>query len=357
MMPSQPQAPFPQNGQFSYTPQKKKSGGAALTISLVAVGAVILGVVGVAALGSTKHRVADTGYTYTPTSSTYTYSSDPNTPYNNATPPVSYTNTYTTNQDTTPTENDTTPTQEPAGPQPVFKMVDNPIFSQSSGLKHKGCLLPTWHSDPASAKTYFQTALGCLRNEWKPILDEYNLPFVEPILQVPATGGGSTRCSNDSSDSHEFAAYYCPDDNNLVMPYQSIQVDQFGKHPGDFLALIAHEYGHHIQTMSGIMGAYHKLADASANAKSLELNRRLELEAQCFGGLFMNYVNKSDGGKTSVTSTMQNDAYNNQDRGDHGKPPYTHGTDAHAVAWWRLGYSTGEIQQCDTWAASSADVA
>jgi predicted metalloprotease len=320
-----PRAPYPapQFQQYPMLPPKKSK--APLVLGLIAVGAVILGVIGVAAVGTTKNRVADANY------STYTPAPD------------------------TPTEDSSTPST-PTNGKAVLKLADNPLFSKSQSLHAIVCKLPQWQNNPTSASAYFQAALSCLNNAWKPVLTSLNLPFSPPHLQTPATGAGQSECVS-GADGDNFAAYYCPRDQQLVMPYTKLQVDEFGAHPGVYLAVFAHEYGHHIQQLTGISDAADTaMYDSGAsNDKSLELNRRLELQAQCFSGLF--FADGSKGAGTSITARNVNEGMSTQERGDQDGEPRTHGTSAHTSAWWSHGYKTGNLQQCNTWAATSTSVA
>jgi predicted metalloprotease len=239
------------------------------------------------------------------------------------------------------------------GPQPVLKLADNPLFVDDKPLTKVDCQLSTWHTDPASALKFYQSALVCLNNAWDPVLEADDLPVSAPQIQAPATGGGTSPCA---SGSEAFAAYYCGENDTIYMPYQTLQVDQFGNHPGVYLAVLAHEYGHHVQHLAGVMDAEGQEAyDATSDDAALELSRRLELQAQCFSGMFL----AATVGQGSVDQNIYTEAAQTQDRGDDNDPggPRTHGTNAHTSGWWLQGAQKDSTAQCNTWAASSADVA
>ena len=126
------------------------------------------------------------------------------------------------------------------------------------------------------------------------------------------------------------AAFYCSADNTLYMPFAGLQTEMYGAHPGVYLAVLAHEYGHHVQAMSGVLDTY---GEASYNAgvdteAGLELSRRLELQAQCFSGMFL----AATYGRGSVDDNILTEARTTQDRGDHNAGlPRDHGTDEHAI--------------------------
>jgi predicted metalloprotease len=150
------------------------------------------------------------------------------------------------------------------------------------------------------------------------------------------------------------AAYYC--DNNLYVPFHGLQIDQYGDNPGVYLALIAHEYGHHVQEVAGIMDAVWQqiYQDGQLSPAGLDLSRRKELQAQCFSGMFLGAVVDRGG---SITRDMYAKAWRDQDtRGDNTSGSHDHGTNAHYATWWRMGAQYNRITKCNTFAASAADV-
>src|SRR5690606_40087255 len=91
------------------------------------------------------------------------------------------------------------------------------------------------------------------------------------------------------------AAYYC--EAELFLPFAGLQLDQYQDNPGVYLALIAHEYGHHVQELAGIMdAAWRQIYQAGEGTpRAQEVSRRKELQAQCFSGLFLgSHVDRSE---------------------------------------------------------------
>lgn len=342
-------------GPGRYGSPKRSHAGLALGLSgggLVLVTLITIGIVGI-----TNHRqhVADVSYS-APSSSRETSS-----------PTTAATTTETTSRESTTsgtTERRTAessasetsqsaPTEE-AGPHPVYRLETNPLFTTSPktfGLVNRDCALSRWGSSPQAKERFFESGIACLNAVWQPVLEQAGLPFDAPSLSVPLHGGGSSPCS---TSGESFAAYYCGGNETIYMPLDNLQIDQYGAHPGVYLAVLAHEYGHHVQHLSGIMRASvqeQQQAGGSRTSGALIVSRRLELEAQCFSGVFVGSA------RGDVNQTIQNEGYQSQDRGDHNGGPRTHGTDAHSIGWWRLGYKTDRIAQCNTWAASAQDVA
>ena len=182
------------------------------------------------------------------------------------------------------------------------------------------------------------------------------LPFFTPNLAFPNGSSWSSPCGTQTLG--HIVAFYCGRDNTLYVPFAGLQTEMYGAHPGVYLALFAHEYGHHVQAMAGILEAYNRARYAKDNGNSgndagWELSRRLELQAQCFSGMFL----ASSSGRGDVDGNITHEAQNSQDRGDHNGPPLDHGTDDHTIGWWNQGFQRNSLAQCDTWLSSSADVA
>jgi predicted metalloprotease len=241
-----------------------------------------------------------------------------------------------------------------ASGQKVLRLGDHPVLlDPDAGLQNIVCDLPRWAGDQAAAEAFFTAATRCLNAAWQPFLTYYHLPFVAPQLHFPTTASFQTACGTIAVGVAT-AAYYC--DNNLYVPYRGLQIDQYGDNPGVYLALIAHEYGHHVQEIAGIMDAvWQKIYQSGqVSPAGLDLARRKELQAQCFSGMFLGAVVDRGG---SINRDMYAKAWRDQDtRGDNTSGSHDHGTNAHYASWWRLGAQYNRIAKCNTFTASSADV-
>ena len=320
-------------------------------MAIVLVAAVLVGVaaIGLSHLGGSR-PAADTGATATTSwkpDPTTTTSSPTRTTHRTVTPPP--TTSRRTSTSTTPEPPDTS--TEPAGPKAVVKLGDNPLFDLA-GLPATNCKLTRWSTDPAGSERFLRSAVTCLDAAWAPVLKAANLPFATPNLTFPS---GTTWNSPCGAVNHQrAAAFYCPQDSTLYMPFEGLDAKRYGAHPGVYLAVLAHEYGHHVQNLTGIESAYVQgTYSARSDDDRLELSRRLELEAQCFSGMFL----AATSGRGDVDGNITQEAQTTQDRGDHNGPPRDHGTDEHAEAWWNQGFQRNSLAQCDTWVSSSADVA
>ncbi len=230
---------------------------------------------------------------------------------------------------------------------------DNPLFAGDVGTPAVTCTLARWRTDPQSAAAFFASAMPCLAAAWQPVLQRAGLPFSPPALEAPA--GNSVGGPCNGSEGRSFAAFYCPKNHTIYMPFGALQTDQYGAHPGVYLAVFAHEYGHHVQALAGVEDAYwQRRYDAGADSDAgLELSRRLELQAQCFSGMFL----AATFGRGSVDRNLMQEASGTQDRGDHiAGAPRDHGSDAHTIGWWQQGADKNRTYQCNTWLANPNDV-
>ncbi|MFC4853905.1 neutral zinc metallopeptidase [Actinophytocola glycyrrhizae] len=335
--------------QHLLAPRKKSNTAALVGTLIVVVLFAAVALVGVIAMNGKGDSVADTGYGDEETTTTTTTSADhSSTSYETSTT----TTTTTTDEETT----DDSPTQTTrAGPQPVYALEDNPLFAGDVGTPAVTCDLAGWETSPAGAAAFFQSALPCLDAAWQPVMEYQGLPFFTPGLAFPEGTEWSSPCGDVSAGGGAVAAFYCSYDNTLYMPFAGLQTEMYGARPGVYLAVLAHEYGHHVQAMSGVMDTYWDARyDAGADSEAgLELSRRFELQAQCFSGMFL----AATYGRGSVDDDILTDARTTQDRGDHNPGmPRDHGSDEHAIAWWEQGAQRNRTYECNTWLSPPEDV-
>lgn len=236
----------------------------------------------------------------------------------------------------------------------ILELKNHPLMRDpEAGLPNLACTLPPWRDDPDAAKAFFRAATGCLNSAWEPMLRRHGLPFTPPDLLFPTGDTFPSECGTISVGIGT-AAYYC--EGELFLPYHGLQIEQYGDNPGVYLALIAHEYGHHVQEVAGIMDAVWEgiYAAGEHTEAGQELSRRKELQAQCFSGMFLgSHVDR--GG--SITRDMYNQAWEDQEtRGDDTSGGHDHGSNENYAAWWRAGAVDNRIVDCDTFAADSAEV-
>lgn len=245
----------------------------------------------------------------------------------------------------------TTPPQPPPGPQPVYALGDNPLFAGDWGFRNGPCSTSTWPFDLPHADVFYRELRACMDPEWKWLLDGRDLPWSSPGLVVAGRYVDSPCGDEDFADST--AAFYCSANNTIYMSTVSMSSGRYGNHDGVYLAVYAHEYGHHVQELSGISSEEwnQRVAVGADSPLGLELSRRSELQAQCFSGMFL-------GSRRGGTITQQelDLAWNDQERGDGQQPKRDHGSNEHSAAWWHHGSLTNRLRECNTWRADSSEV-
>ncbi len=158
--------------------------------------------------------------------------------------------------------------------------------------------------------------------------------------------------------------FYSPQDQKVYLDLSFFQelTDRFGA-PGDFAQayVIAHEVGHHVQRLLGILdqvsAAQGRLSEADAN----ELSVRLELQADFFAGIWAHYARNTlgvvDPGDVEealgAASAIGDDRLQQQSQGSVTPDSFTHGTSEQRVHWFRLGLETGDVSLGDTFSAGS----
>jgi uncharacterized protein len=225
----------------------------------------------------------------------------------------------------------------------------NPLLTDPNAtLVPANCPYAEWSTDEDTARAFFGSAEKCLEGAWQPVLAAAGLPFEPPTVHVSATTDGiSTPCTGSTSN---FAAFYCPANRTIYMPISQLQTDYYEDNWVVYLSVFAHEYGHHIQNLSGILlAANNERIDAGAQSPDgLELSRRVELQANCFDGMYL--VSSADGG--SLTAEQMSEARTDADnRGDQSGDMRDHGTPENGGRWFGLGVEHNRSAQCNTFTA------
>ncbi len=207
------------------------------------------------------------------------------------------------------------------------------------------------------ARVLVSKVLADTEQTWGAIFAAAGRTYEEPKL-VLFSQGVQTGCGFAESNVGPF---YCPADHKVYIDlsfYDELQ-NRFGA-PGDFAQayVVAHEIGHHVQTLLGIsernQAARQRASEAQANALSV----RQELQADCFAGIWAHNANQSrqilEAGDIeeglNAASAIGDDRLS---QGRASPESFTHGTSAQRVRWFKRGLDTGSLDQCDTFAATS----
>jgi predicted metalloprotease len=123
--------------------------------------------------------------------------------------------------------------------------------------------------------------------------------------------------------------------------------------------VIAHEVGHHVQNLLGVSGQVHNAQQRLSEREGNALSVRLELQADCFAGVWANRTNQREqileAGDVetalAAATAIGDDALQRQSRGTVVPDSFTHGSSEQRVRWFKRGLDKGDVQQCNTFEA------
>ncbi len=194
-----------------------------------------------------------------------------------------------------------------------------------------------------------QAILGCLGKAWSPLVIQSG-SYVEPPKLVAYSRTKSAEICGYPPPANS-NALYCPNDQTIYFDGQGyLEEGSRSWAEVDLLRMVSHEYGHHLQYLIGVGGLYDVRWRGESTASQLELTRRLELQATCFGAAFVG-VNKAALGLSGRRLADWNRMARWGDESDP-KGPRDHGS-AKSVRFWTDGaFKSGKAGSCNTWAAS-----
>ncbi len=220
------------------------------------------------------------------------------------------------------------------------------------GTQQSGQPVQSGASDEMRA--FVATVLADTEDAWTAILKGEGKDYPKPTLTL-FSGSVQSACGTASAATGPF---YCPGDQNVYIDldfYNELRT-RFGA-PGDFAEayVLAHEVGHHVQNVLGILPAVHereaRLSKSAANALSV----RTELQADCFAGVWAHHTEQEgilDPGDIdealTAASAVGDDRLQQQGQGYVVPDSFTHGTSKQRASWFRRGYDKGTIEACDT---------
>ena len=158
--------------------------------------------------------------------------------------------------------------------------------------------------------------------------------------------------------------FYCPADQKVYIDLSFYQ-DLKQRHgaPGDFAQayVIAHEVGHHVQTLLGISSEVQKAKRGLSEEAKNQLSVKQELQADCFAGIWGHHANRSrqllERGDVEegldAASAIGDDRLQKQSRGYVTPESFTHGSSAQRVHWFKVGLEKGSMSACNTFASRS----
>lgn len=216
------------------------------------------------------------------------------------------------------------------------------------------------HRPPADdhMAQFVSTILADTEDVWKEVFTQGGGTYREPKL-VLFRGSTPTACGQGQS---AMGPFYCPGDQKVYIDlgfYETLKT-QLGA-PGDFAQayVIAHEVGHHVQNLLGISNKVEQMRSRASAAESNALSVRLELQADCFAGVWANHANKArhllEQGDLeeaiNAAAKIGDDALQRSSGRAVVPESFTHGSSAQRQRWFANGINNGSIKACDTFSA------
>ena len=206
---------------------------------------------------------------------------------------------------------------------------------------------------------FVRTVLRYTEVTWTQIFKANGGTYSPPTLvlydgRTPTQGCGTGQAA--------VGPFYCPADRKVYLDTSFFNMmQQRFKVGGEFTQayVIAHEVGHHVQNLLGISSKVDAARQRASETESNALSVRLELQADCFAGVWAYHTNEAKQiieqgdveSALNAASAIGDDALQRQARGEVVPDSFTHGTSAQRVRWFKRGLETGSVQQCNTFEA------
>ncbi len=207
---------------------------------------------------------------------------------------------------------------------------------------------------------FVSAVLADTEDSWNELFRQVDKNYREPQL-VLFRQAVATACGTGSA---QIGPFYCPSDQKVYLDLSFFD-ELKSRHgaPGDFAQayVIAHEIGHHVQTLNGISEKVHKAKKSLSQVEANRLSVKQELQADCYAGIWAHDARRSrqilEAGDIeeglAAASAIGDDRLQKQARGYVTPDSFTHGSSKQRVAWFRKGLSEGTLKACDTFAAGA----
>lgn len=231
----------------------------------------------------------------------------------------------------------------------AFLMKDASYFTNA--VSQQGGQTVSHNTNPQQDQVaeFTSVILANLEDTWGKIFNQAGLHFRQPKLvlyrdQVQSACGFNTAASGP---------FYCPGDEKIYLDLSFLnELKRMGA-SGDFAFayVIAHEYGHHISNLIGTLPKVHRARQRLNQRDSNRLSILLELQADCFAGVWANYAGNQyqllEPG--DIQEGLQAAASVGDDALIGNRPEkFTHGTSQQRMQWLRAGMQSGNVGTCDT---------
>jgi predicted metalloprotease len=202
---------------------------------------------------------------------------------------------------------------------------------------------------------FVSVVLASTEDTWHEVFRNAGEQYQEPKL-VLFTSRVRSACGMASSATGPF---YCPGDQKLYIDlsfYDDLK-NRFGA-PGDFAQayVIAHEVGHHVQTLLGISAQVQQAKRGASKTQANAIQVRMELQADCLAGLWAHHADRKDNildpgdinEALGAAAAIGDDRLQRQAQGYVVPDAFTHGSSEERQRWFRIGFDKGRFDACNT---------
>jgi predicted metalloprotease len=202
---------------------------------------------------------------------------------------------------------------------------------------------------------FVSVVLRSTEEVWTQIFQERGAGYQQPRL-VLFTDATQSACGVGQS---AMGPFYCPADQKVYLDLSFFRDldSRFGA-PGDFAQayVVAHEVGHHIQTLTGVSERVHAMRQRAREREGNQLSVLQELQADCYAGVWGHYARRNqdllDPGDAEeglrAAAAIGDDRLQRQSQGRVAPESFTHGSSEQRMTWLRRGMENGRIEACDT---------
>jgi len=213
----------------------------------------------------------------------------------------------------------------------------------------------TFSPEEERLKEFMSVVLADTEDVWGELFQRSGQQYQQPTL-VLFSGAVQSACGFAES---AMGPFYCPADRKLYLD-MSFFNDLAQRHdaPGDFAQayVLAHEVGHHVQTLLGISEQVHAARQRASEVEGNALQVRMELQADCFSGVWAHHAHQArqilEPGDTeealAAAAGVGDDRLQRQARGYVVPDSFTHGSSEQRMRWFKRGLQSGDPGQCDT---------
>ncbi|MBP6015041.1 MAG: neutral zinc metallopeptidase [Alphaproteobacteria bacterium] len=214
-------------------------------------------------------------------------------------------------------------------------------------------------AEEAARSAFVKVVLADTEDTWNGIFQAAGKQYPAPTL-VLFRNAVESACGFAQSAAGPF---YCPGDQKVYLDL-SFYDEMAGKlgAKGDFAFayVVAHEVGHHIQTVLGTSGKVNAARQRASEEESNQLSVRLELQADCYAGVWANRTEKQkkvlEAGDIeeamNAAAAVGDDRLQKSAQGYVVPESFTHGTSAQRAKWFNAGFASGDINSCDTFSGT-----